>query len=805
MFFVEYPMVCRNMKNRLSLFILVIVTCSFYLQAKVITIDLLKHLGVTDNGIGPVLIKSDDKNGRLLVANTLSSTISIIDANTDAIRNIPFDTRAFQHLKNEALTFNNKTGAVALIGTMSFSVVEDDWKFPATFSTEYQFESIAFDDDTRNIFLAGRESKYILMFEPKTSKQKQIPWTETSEKLINMNQTPPPPLRKVVAATGMKKIVAIDGFTSTIYFINPVSGEIESSRKVAMTSGGRWHLAAYDPLRNAIYIVTEKKDRKVIEAGKIDLIGGKDVIIKLPEYTEGVGMTYHPELEQVIIPYDNHASVHIVDFKKGGELREIPIPTFGNDASAIDFANNMLYIGSWAHGQVEVIDLAAGKFVKSFKNLGIIPHMFAMAYSPVSKSLYYPVGASAVNGTFGAAITKLNVYNEEKKKIYLGWAPIDIIELKERKSMMIFNNEDGYAEIKYDGSTRIYTTPYDFPVKAVNGPENKVYLSYGPHQSYWPVVYIWGARNGILKINSNKMETEAKKVIPDRNALNDFFLDDYYDRRLPRQGMQMISDKNGKIYMTQNNWGKEPQFLTVVKDGVRYPDINERIQLGDSVERETTQRILRYDQKAGLLYLTRVAENDTEPGILQIISADSNKLVKRLEVGRCPSDLIWDDKSIYVSNFESNSVSVINRQDYSIRDIKTGEGPLRLMELNGDVWVINHIKSTVQNLTKDSEIDLKQYGIVDNIYHWNTNVILSVHSKDKIKILSINPANEEIKELLTKDYHYGDTRYNTLNSSFYMNGQYGDAIFDICKMTTDQNGNLWVTDFISGKVYIISN
>jgi hypothetical protein len=428
-----------------------------------------------------------------------------------------------------------------------------------------------------------------------------------------------------------------------------------------------------------------------------------------------------------------------------------------------------------------------------------------MAYSPTSKSLYFPLGASAVNGTFGAAITKLNVFNEEKKKIYLGWAPIDLIELKERKSMMVFNNEDGFAEIKYDGTTKIYTTPYDFPIESVNGPEGKVYLSYGPHQSYWPVVYIWGAKNGILKINSTKMETEAKRVIPDRNALNDFFRDDYYNRRIPRQGMQMVTDKNGKIYLTQNNWGKEPQFLTVVKDGVRYPDINERIQLGDSVERETTQRILRYDQTAGLLYLARVAENDTDPGILQIISADSNKLVRRLEVGRCPSDLVWDEKFIYVSNFGSNTISKINRQDYSLSEIKTGEGPLRLLELNGEIWVINHIKGSLQNLTRNTEIDLMNYGIVDNIYNWNKNVILSVHSKDKFNLLSITPSNGEIKELLTRDYHYGDTRYNTLNSSFYMDGQYGDATFDISKMATDQNGNLWVTDFIAGKVYIISN
>ena len=90
---------------------------------------------------------------------------------------------------------------------------------------------------------------------------------------------------------------------------------------------------------------------------------------------------------------------------------------------------------------------------------------------------------------------------EKVKKTYTGWAPIDLIELKERDSFLVFNSEDQFAEVRADGSFEMHTLPYDYPVRAIYSPENDVYLSYGPHQSYWPTVYIWDAKNGILTID----------------------------------------------------------------------------------------------------------------------------------------------------------------------------------------------------------------------------------------------------------------------------------------------------------------
>ncbi len=135
------------------------------------------------------------------------------------------------------------------------------------------------------------------------------------------------------------------------------------------------------------------------------------------------------------------------------------------------------------------------------------------------------------------------------EKIRTGWLPVDLIELKEHGSFLIFNNEDEFAEVKYDGSYEIHKLPFDYAIEVIYNPDGDVYLSYGPHQSYWPTVYIWDAKNGILTINKDDLS--------------------FYDRRIPRQAHKMALDKNGVLYFTQNNWGEEEQFLGKLKDPVR--------------------------------------------------------------------------------------------------------------------------------------------------------------------------------------------------------------------------------------------
>jgi YVTN family beta-propeller protein len=751
-------------------------------QGSVTTVDLLSTLGLDVNGIGPVLVMADPQRNRIVAAHTLSSSMSVIDGTTHEVLNIPLAGRALQHLKAESMAIHARTGDVYLVGTKTLHVVSPESGEARAIDTGAQLESVAVDEATGNAWVVGRESSKLGYYDATAHAFTELDWLEAEEKLINVNQTPPPSIRKVVVDGALGRVVAADGMTSTLHLFDAKTGEHLSKRPVPLASGGRWHLAGYDEQTHHLFIVTETAERKVIEAARIDVQGEADVVVKLPEFSEGVGIVYNPALREVYVPYDNHSSVHVVTFEGEGSLDEIAIPAFGNDASAIDLENHVLYVGSWAHGEIDVVDLEARKLVKRIENLGIIPHMFTMAFNPNTNLLYVPIGASAVNGTFGAALDAIDPVTEQDTKIRTGWAPIDLIELPERNSFLVFNNEDLFAEVKPDGASRLHRLPCDYPIKAVHGPEGDVYLSYGPHQSYWPVVYIWGAKDGILTIDADDLS--------------------FYDRRIFRQAADMAVDADGVLYFTQFNWGGEEQFLGVMEDGVREFQKSMLLMLGDQVVRENTQRILEYDASADRLYLVRTGEKDGDPSVLQIIDPKEGTVLKKLKLAISATDLAFDDSTIYVSNFVSDTVSAIDRSTLAVKEIAAGDGPLRLSPCGEDMCVINHMDSTLQPLGGEA-VDIPHPGRPDNIFGWNGRPVITSHSADTLTISSFDPSTGEFTLLAEQAYPYGDARFDSVNVSFYLTGQFGDAVMSITKGRTDKDGRLWVTDFLSGRLFII--
>ena len=752
-------------------------------EVSVTTIDFLKEANLAANGAGPVLVRMDAFRNRLVVANTLSSSLSFIDCRDHSVLNVPVQGRALQHLKAEALTYRRKTGEVYCIGSRCFSIASSDGAASRTIPTGAQFESIAVDEETGNAFLAGRESRELGFYSAKSGRFATLPWLATKEDLINLNATPPPPIRKVVAAPELKWIVAVDGYTSTLFLFDGRNGKLVNSRELKLTSGGRWHLAGYDETTHRLYLVVETSARRVIEAAKIDVLTGEGEVVPLPQFTEGVGIVYNPARDEVYIPYDNHPSVHVVDFKEKGKITEIKLPAYGNDASAVDAKNGILYVASWAHGEVDVVDLAERKLVKRITDLGIIPHMFTLAYNPNNNLLYYPKGASAVNGTFGAAVTALDPAAGAAKKVYTGWAPVGLVEVPARKSFFVFNSEDQFAEVRMDGSYELHRLPCDFPVESIVTPAGNVYLSYGPHQSYWPVVYIWGAKNGILGIAAGDLGC--------------------YDRRIPRQAQQMAFDAAGTLYFTQNLWGKEEQMLGTLADEIRLFDIGARIAVADTIERENTQRLLRFDPGKSWLYLARVAEKDGDPGILHVIDPAARKSVSRIAVGSGPADLAFDDTNIYIANFESKSVSVVGKADFAERKIVTGNGPLKLCPLGNTVYVINHADNTLQEVREGGATwPIPYEALPDNLFAWGDKLVVTSHGARALFVAQFDPATAKFTLLHSGEYPYGDTRFDSRNVSFYLSGQFGDAIYSLTNGRTASDGRLWITDFLSGRLMV---
>jgi DNA-binding beta-propeller fold protein YncE len=752
--------------------------------AGVTTVDFLEVPGVDVNAAGPVLVQMDTERNRLIIANTLTSSLSVYDCGTRKISNIPLGGRAFQHLKSEAMTLNGRTGGVCLIGDGRVFVVDVEAGSAVTIPTDVQYESIAVDESSGNVFVVGRESKALGFIENGSNKIKERKWLDVREDLINLNATPPPPIRKVVADGSLGRIVAVDGMTPMVYTFSTGDGKMIEERSLPLEAGGRWHLAGYNEETHSLYLVIERVGREVVQAARIDVAGGDDVVVALPGYREGVAIIYNPTRDEVYVGYDNQASVHVVTFEGGGSLHEIAIPAYGNDAAAVDQDNDLLYIGSWAHGEVDVIDLKSRSMIKRMTGLGIIPHMFTNAFNPNDGLLYFPKGASAVNGTFGAAVTALDPNSGETTKIYNGWAPIDLIEMPTRESFFVFNSEDEFAEVRADGSYDLHRLPFDYPVQAIRNGDGDVYLSYGPHQSYWPTVYIWDAKNGVLTIDAEDLG--------------------YYDRRIPRQANRMALDKNGVLYFTQSNWGKEEQFVGLLPDPVRVYEANQRLRLVDEVQREITQRILEYDPATGWLYLVRVGEHDDSLSVLQVIDPVEKKVVKRLEVGLTATDLLFDDEFIYISNFDSKSVSIIDKSDYDAREVETGEHPLRLCRAAGEVFVLNHTGNSLQQLGgKGRTFKLPKKALPDNVFVWRDKAVITSHASDRLYVIQFDPETKKFSTLHEMEYPYGDVGYDTHNVSFYVRGQYGDVVFATTRAQTDSNLRLWITDFLSGKLFII--
>ncbi|MCP5049071.1 MAG: hypothetical protein GY940_18015, partial [bacterium] len=303
---------------------------------------------------------------------------------------------------------------------------------------------------------------------------KKIKWVEFTEPMVNLNSTPPPPLRKVVCDSKWGKVVAVDGYESMLYLFSADSGKLLKKRKLNIKKGRRWHMGGYNEKTHALFIVVEGDRRAVIEAVKIDAENENDIMVPLPGLTEGVGVSYNQRRNEIYVPYDNFPTVHRVHFnglEPGKEdkdrVTEIKIPNFGNDASVIDYKKDRLYVSSWGYGEVDVIDLKTGKMIKRIRDTGIIPHMFSMAFNPATGKLFIPTGASAVNGSFGASLDVLDPETEEIKTVHTGWAPVALVELEKKDGFMVFNSENQAAVVSPEGKADYYTLPCRFINNAI--------------------------------------------------------------------------------------------------------------------------------------------------------------------------------------------------------------------------------------------------------------------------------------------------------------------------------------------------
>ncbi len=773
------------MRWKTILAVLLVSSQGGFAAPKVTKVDLLAPMGLQINAAGPLLIKMDAERNRLVMANTLTSSVSVIDCQNRSVHNIPVSTRVPQYLKAEALAVDSRTGNAYVIGDRTLEVVFPQSGKSRSFPTRKQFEMVAVDESSGNAFLVGRESREMAFVDLKNNRVRYIPWCEKEEIVLNLNQTPPPPIRKVVCDNGSRTVLAVDGYTSTLHAFAAADGRKLGERKLDLVSGARWHFATYSQVQHALLLVVETAERKVVQAAKISAAGQADVIISLLGLTEGVGVSYNEKRDELYIPYDNHASLHIVDFRNKGWISEVLLPAYGNDASALDAEHDLLYVSSWAYGEIDQIDLRTRQLRRRFFQAAVLPHMFQMDFNSRDGRLYLPLGATAVNGSFGAAVSVLDPGNGEFSKVRSGWAPQELLQQPGSDDFLVFNNEDQFARVKPDGSFTVRSLPVLYPHQALATPAGNVVLVYGPHQSYWPVVYIWAARDGILGLNG-----------PDQ---------EFYDRRIPRLAQGMVLTPAGVLYALQNNWGDEKQFLVSLGDEIRSPNQGDmRMELPDTVSRETNQRLLAYDEDNHWLCLARVGEKDPDNGVVQVIDLATAKVLKRLEIGATPTALAVDRENIYALSFDADRLTIIRKSDFACRDVACGRNPLKLALAGGIPYVINHGDNTLSELGPQPRVHRIPFpGKPDQIVGLENTLLITSHSANELRIMTFDLKTGKFSLLHCEKYPFGETSFAGNNSSFFVRGQFGDCLYDLCKIRTDAAKRIWVSDFLSGKLFII--
>jgi DNA-binding beta-propeller fold protein YncE len=230
------------------------------------------------------------------------------------------------------------------------------------------------------------------------------------------------------------------------------------------------------------------------------------------------------------------------------------------------------------------------------------------------------------------------------------------------------------------------------------------------------------------------------------------------------------------------------------------------MELEDTVLRETTQRILKYDKKRHRLYIVRVGETDEEIGILQIFDPDSHKILLKYPTGLTPTDLVFNEDFIYIANFDSNTITTVKKDDFSVQKIKTGQKPFKLALLNNTLYCINHNDNSLHAIEDEKEIktySLPYPGKPGNLFCTGKKLIITGHTSGALHILSFCPEKKSFQLVHKEVYPYGETTVDTNNSAFYLKGQFADGIFEINQIKQDKKARIWITDYLSGKLFII--
>lgn len=759
--------------------------------AKVTEIDLLKSLEISTNALGPHVVQFDAQNRRVIAACVNASALSIIDAGSHRLTNIPLPVRMPRWLHFQSVVVDPETGNIFLAAEKKLVIVNSGVPESHAVDLSENYNSLAVDVPSGQVLLVGRATGTLLAVDASNRNIKKLNWGKPLPPLPWKAATPPPPIRKILIDPNQREAYIIDGAHRRLIVVDPVKLEILRQREILVEDCPRWHLAGVDWKNHWIYLALEAENRAAKQVVRLNVLEDTDEIIDLPQMSrEPQGICASIQRQEVYLPYDNHPYLHAVHFNASPAVDSIQVPRFGMDAAAVDEQREQLWVTNWAQGTLYRIDLRTQKLDYTIPHFPIFPHTNHLAFDPVSGDLFVPTGATAVNGTFGASLTIFNTFRNEFKHLPIGWGPVSLAAQPGGDAVYVFGSDKQFARIRPDGNVLFCNLPQTYPVQAIPSPDQKnVFVAYGPHSSIWPVPYIASTRHGIFRIGAKP--TEITNLMTDRLA------------------QKIAFDRQGKLWALQNTWGRERPFVSIFSlENQPW----QRLLLPDTVENECVFRLLAADPELDRMYLARLGDRAELPGVLYISNTNPPEILAKIPLGLTPTDLCVQPTTnqIIVTNFDSDSVTLVNRTNFAVERRATGHKPLvaGADPQTGEIFVINHLERTVQIWgAKERSVKLPGNALPNNLWvDAKKNLLLiTAHSPDTFELFQICPETGKVKSILKKHYPYGEITFDQANSAFSERGQWADAIFRLTDFLQDARGRLWISDYLSGKVWVLED
>jgi len=756
--------------------------------AKITEVDLLQHGGLDANALGPQVIVFDPTHRRLVVACVNSSSLSLIEAGTHRITNIPLPVRMPRRLHFQSVVIDSTTGQVFLAADKKLVIVDPESRTSQAIDLPGDFTSLAVDGTTGRVFLVGRDSGDVRVVDPNTQKISKINWTEPLPPPAWLVATPPPPVRKILVDANLREGYLIDGANRRLVVVDLDHLTIRRQREIRAEDGcPRWHLAGADWSNHWIYLALEAENRAARQVVRLNVLQNTDEIIDLPQMSrEPQGICASIKRQEVYIPLDNHPYLLVAHFNSSPAADSMAVPRFGMDAAVVDDHRDQLWVTNWAQGTLYRIDLKTQKLDYIIPHFPVFPHMNHLALDAVTGDLFVPTGAAAVNGTFGASITVFNTFRNEFKHLPIGWGPVSLARQPQSDAVYVFGSDQEFAQIQPDGKVAFFNLPQPYAVQAVNSPDGKaVFVAYGPHSSIWPEPYIASTRHGIFRLGPNPHEIT--------------------DLRTDRLAQKIAFDRQGKLWALQNTWGFENPFVMIFAPDQPW----QRLFLPDKMENEANFRLLVPDPERDQMYLVRVGDQAQQPGVLYIARTCPPEILTTIPLGLTPTDLCVQSATnqIFISNFDSDSVTVIQRDDFSVSHRAAGRRPLVVgaNPKTAEIFVVNHLARTVSVWgAADRTIQLPGEAFPNNLRVDvpNNRLLITAHAPDHFALIEILPATGKVKTLFKKKFPYGEITFDQANSAFGERAQWGDAIFRLTDLLQDARGRWWMSDYLSGKVWI---